>query len=65
MRKVSLTIKNVTLKEAKELLSKVREIEQRHPEETILTVIEGLEDLSPEEVAKIIHDIFPKKGMAG
>jgi len=29
--KIGLKIKNVTLDEAKELMQKVREIEQRHP----------------------------------
>jgi len=64
-RKVTLKIKNVTLDEAKELMQKVREIEQRHPEELIATMIEGLESLSPEEAAKVIEYVFPKHRVAG
>jgi len=64
-RKVTLKIKNVTLDETKELMQKIREIEQRHPEELIVATIEGLEGLSPEEAAKVIQFVFPRQRVAG
>lgn len=48
------------MKEVKEVMQKVREIEQRHPDETIFTIIEGLEDLPAEKLARILTDVFPK-----
>lgn len=63
-RKVTLTIKNLNLNEVKEILEKIREIEQRHPDEIILTWINGLEDLPAEEMAKVIQKIFPAAPLA-
>jgi len=61
----TLVIKGLTLEEIKETLVKVREIEQRHPEGTIFAFLEGMEDLSEEEVVRIIKEIFPKSPISG
>ena len=64
MRKLALTINGLTVQEAKEIMVKVREIEQRHPQDLILATVKGLEDLSVEEATNILKEIFPvvKKG---
>ena len=59
MRKLALTINGLTVQEAKEIMVKVREIEQRHPQDLILATVKGLEDLSVEEATNILKEIFP------
>ena len=60
-RLVGLNINNITLVEAKELMQKVREIEQRNPKRSIFTMLTGLEDEPMEKAKEIIGKVFPKK----
>ena len=66
-RDYDLVIKGLTLEEIKEVLSKVREIEQRHPEEEriIFASLMGLEHEPKEEVSRILKEIFPERPTAG
>ena len=65
-RNLTLLVKGLTLEEIKEVLIKVREIEQRHTEDSIIFVwLEGMEDLSKEEALKIMKEIFPKRPISG
>jgi len=65
-RNLTLLVKGLTLEEIKEVLIKVREIEQRHTEDSIIFVwLEGMEDLSKEEALKIMKEIFPKIPISG
>ena len=62
---LALTIRNLSLEEIKELLRKVRRIEQREPGRLIFCWIEGLEDKTPQEVMKILSEVFPRVEVAG
>lgn len=62
---LELTIRNLSLEEIKELLRHVRRIEQRDPSRFIFCLIEGLEDKTPEEIMKILEEVFPRVEVAG
>jgi len=62
-RKAVAIIHGLTLKQLKEVLLKVREIEQRD-HANIFVNLKGLEDLGPLEMADIIREIWPPKGTA-
>lgn len=64
MRKLILVIEGLTLEEIKEVLVKVREIEQKH-EGTVFVWVKGLKDLSKEEVIKIMKEIYPERPISG
>lgn len=59
--KYGLAIKSLTMEEVKEVCEKIREIEQRHPKETIFIWVQGLEDKSPEAAKEFIEKVFPSK----
>jgi hypothetical protein len=61
--KLDLVINNLTLAEIKEVLGKVREIEQRHPQELLFVEIKGLEREPVASAMKIIQDIFPHQNI--
>lgn len=61
--KVGLNVNNLTIEEAKELMQKIREIEQRHKKETIFVWVKGLEDKSMKETIEVLKEIFPKVKM--
>ena len=62
---LTLTIRNLSLEEVKELLRHVRGIEQQSPDRLIFCWIEGLEDKTPGEVMKILSEVFPRVEVAG
>ena len=62
---VSLTIRNLSLEEIKELLGHVRRIEQRDPSRSIFCWIQGLETKTWQEAIKILSEIFPRVEIAG
>ena len=66
-RDYDLVIKGLTLEEIKEVLIKVREIEQRQSEEgrIIFASLMGLEHEPKEEVSRILKEIFPERPTAG
>lgn len=64
MKKISLVINNITVKEAREIMEKVREIEQRNSKRMIFTQIKGLEHKPVKEVAEIVRKVFPKRRVA-
>lgn len=57
---VDLKICGLTIPEVKELLVKMREIEQRNPERYFHMQVLGLQDKPLREVEEILKDIFPK-----
>ncbi|GAJ00965.1 unnamed protein product, partial [marine sediment metagenome] len=59
--KIGLIINNITVDEAREIMEKVREIEQRDTSRLIFTQIKGLEHKSVEEAAEVVRKVFPKK----
>ena len=59
--KLTLILNGLTIQEIREVLAKVREIEQRHPEDLIFVYIRGLEDKSVEETLQILKKVFPEK----
>lgn len=59
--KFGLTIKNLTVEEIKEVCEKLREIEQRHPEETLFILIRNAGSKSVEETVEFIKKVFPEK----
>lgn len=59
--KIGLLIRDITVDEAKEIMEKVREIEQRDPDRLFFTQIKGLEHKSAIDVAEVITKIFPKR----
>lgn len=61
MEKIGLLINGLSVDEAKEIMVKVREIEQKQPDRLFLTQIKGLEHKSTKEVAEVIMKIFPKR----
>lgn len=60
-QKYDMIIRKLTQAEVREVCEKLREIEQRHPKETLLVWVEGLEKKSAEEAAEFIKKIFPRK----
>ena len=62
---ISLTLSNITVDEAEEIMRLVREIEERDPSRLIFGNIAGLESKSLEEAKKILEKIFPRIGMGG
>lgn len=64
IKKLDVIIRGLTVEEIKELMEKLREIEQRHPEETIAVLIEGFEEKPADEALKLILNVFPSKGVA-
>jgi endonuclease V-like protein UPF0215 family len=60
-QKYGLIIRSLREAELKEICEKVREIEQRHPDETIFIMIEGLEKQSAKNAAEFIAKVFPLK----
>lgn len=64
-RNLTLVIEGLTLEEIKEVLIKVREIEQKHSEGTVFVWLKGMEDLPKEEALRIITEIFPKRPISG
>ena len=65
MTELTVIISGLTLQEIKEVVVKVREIEQRHPEDMIFIYLRGLEDKSVEETLQILKEVFPKRRYAG
>ena len=61
VNKIDLVICDITVEEAKEIMLKVREIEQKDPKRTVFTQIKGMENCSKEEVAEVMKKIFPVK----
>lgn len=60
--KLSVTVKNLTEQEVKELMLKVRQIEQRsEPSRLILCWVDGLQEENKYEVAEFIRRIFPPR----
>jgi len=62
-RKAIVIVHGLNLKQIKEMLVKVREIEQRDHAD-IFVNLKGLEDLAPLELANIIREIWPPKATA-
>ena len=58
-KKVDLIICGITVVEAKEIMLKVRKLEQRDPERTIFIQVRGMENSSVEEAKEILKAIFP------
>jgi hypothetical protein len=61
MENLSLKINNLTKDEVKEIMQKIREMEQRNPDKMYFTQIGGLEQFSVEEVSDFMLDVFPQK----
>lgn len=61
MNELSLKINNLNKDEVKEIMEKVRDLEQRNPDKTYFTQLGGLEQFSVDEVAEIMREVFPKK----
>ncbi len=59
--KIGLIINNITVDEAREIMEKVREIEQRDTSRLIFAQIKGLEDKPVEEAAEVVKKVFPQK----
>ncbi len=59
--KIGLIINDITVDEAREIMEKVREIEQRDTSRLIFTQIKGLEHKSVEEAAEVVRKVFPKR----
>ncbi len=57
---LGLHIRDLTKDEAKEILVKVREIEQRNPSRMVFTHITGTEKLNLEEATKLVDELFPR-----
>ncbi len=53
-------ITGLTKDELKELMLKVREIEQRDPSRLILAMVVGMDQATVEEARKMVIDIMPK-----
>lgn len=62
---LTLTIRNLSLEEVKDLIRHVRRIERENPDRLIFCWIEGLEEKIPEEAMKILLEIFPRVEVAG
>jgi hypothetical protein len=62
---LTLTIRNLSLEEVKELMRHVRRIEQENPDRLIFCWIEGLEDKTQKEVMKILSEIYPRVDVGG
>ena len=59
--KIGLLITDITVDEAREIMQKVREIEQRDPDRLLFTQIKGLEHKPARDVAEVIKKVFPKR----
>lgn len=59
--KIGLIINDITIDEAREIMEKVRDIEQRDTSRLIFTQIKGMEHKSVEEAAEVVRKVFPKK----
>ena len=59
--KIGLIINNITVDEAREIMEKVREIEQKDTGRLIFTQIKGLEHKPVKEAAEVVRKVFPKK----
>lgn len=57
--KIGLIINHITVDEAREIMEKVREIEQRDTSRVIFTQIKGLEHKPVEEAAEVVKKVFP------
>ena len=62
---LTLTIRNLSLEEVKELMRHVRMIEQENPHRLIFCWVEGLEDKTQKEVMKILSEIYPRVDIGG
>lgn len=61
--KIGLVINNITVDEAREIMEKVRDIEQRGTSRLIFTQVKGLENKPVKEAAAVLMKVFPKKKM--
>ena len=59
VRKDKLSIENLTKEQIKQLMVKVREIEQRNPDRTIFCQVVGLEDKNIVDAKEFMEDVFP------
>jgi hypothetical protein len=57
---VDLKICGLTIDEVKEILLKIREIEQRDPSRLLSAMIYGLENKPLKEADEIVRNIFPR-----
>ncbi len=62
--KIGLIINDITVDETREIMKKVREIEQRDTSRLIFTQIKGLEHKPVEEAAEVVRKVFPRKKIA-
>lgn len=59
--KIGLIINNITVDEVREIMEKVREIEQRDTSRLIFAQIKGLEHKSVKEATEVSKKVFPKR----
>ena len=57
--KIGLIINDITVDEAREIMEKVREIEQKDTSRYFFTQIKGLEHKSVEGAAEVVNKVFP------
>lgn len=58
---VDLKICGLTIKEAKEIVAKVREVEQRNTDRVFFIQLLGLEHESLRDAEEFLKEIFPRK----
>lgn len=62
---LSLTIRNLTLEEVKDLMRHVRRIEQEDPSRLIFCWVEGLDVKTKEEALEVLLKTFPRIEVGG